>query len=52
MKNWRNCSFLNSDHDSDSKEFLILKPRLINFEGERHDNVSIGPISATSVVDT
>ena len=33
-------------------QFGPLNPRLITFEEDRHDNVSSGSISATSVVDT
>ena len=44
--------FLNSYDDSDSGKFSLLNPRQVDFEEERHDSVSSGPISANSLVDT
>ena len=44
--------FLNSYDDSDSGKFSLLNPRQVDFEEERHDSVSPGPISANSLVDT
>ena len=36
-------NFLNSDHDIYNEEFLLLNPRLVDFEEERHDNWSSVP---------
>ena len=43
-------NFSNSDDDIDNEEFSNVI-RLLVFEEERHDNVSIGFISTTAVVD-
>ena len=50
------CSLSNSGNCSYNDEFLMLDPRLIDFEEEeeedRHDSPSSVPISTTSLLDT
>ena len=46
------CNLSNTDNYSDNNEFSMLDSRLIDFEEERHVNLSSGLISTSSVVDT